>query len=88
MPSWPLDLLRELRWWRSPYHDPLAGACLPAGWQAFFCGAFAAILVLSPSCRRLAVLTLQTAIGLIAPATSPVAGDLRGRLAQYRQHSA
>lgn len=36
MPSWPLDLLRELRWWRSPYHDPLAGACLPAGWQAFF----------------------------------------------------
>ena len=51
-------------------------------------GGFLAVLVLSPSCRRLLVLALHSIIGLIAPAPGPGGQDLRIRLAGYRTHTA
>jgi|Cyp2metagenome_2_1107375.scaffolds.fasta_scaffold187087_1 hypothetical protein len=92
MHTWPLDFLRELRFWHT--NDCLISLPLLllvsglAWFLGLLTGGFLAVLVLSPSCRRLLVLALHSIIGLIAPAPGPGGQDLRIRLAGYRTHTA
>ena len=92
MPPWFLDFFRELRFWQSSeclISVPLLLLACTGSWLGGFCtGVGVAVLILSPSCRRIVVVGLQAIIGLISPVVpAPAAQDLRIRLAGYQnQH--
>ena len=87
MSPWVLDLFRELRFWQSSecfITVPWLLLACTGSWLGGFCaGIGIAVLILSPSCRRILVVGLQALIGWIAPAQAPVVQDLRVRLAGY-----
>ena len=92
MHTWPLDFLRELRFWHSSdcliTFPVLLLSCGLAWFLGLLTGVFTSVLVLRPACRRLLVIALHSIIGIIAPVPGPGGQDLRIRLAGYRTHTA
>jgi len=95
MRAWLPQVLSELRWW-SGSSDCAIGlpllllSCICSWGLGLFTGAAIAVLILSPSCRRLVILVLQGAIALLGPVQHlvpgpvPGAADWRVRLQGYR----
>ena len=90
MRAWLPEVLSELRWFTSGGDCAMSFpllllSCILCWVAGLITGVAAAVLCLSPSCRRLVVLVLQGAITLLNPIQQVVPSrDLHRRLSGYR----
>ena len=95
MRAWLPEVLSELRWFTSSGEcaitlPVLLLACILCWTAGLLLGVALAVLVLSPSCRRLVVLALQGVIAVLGPVQQavlpvvPQRGQLQQRLSGYR----